>query len=152
MRVVITLCLVGLAFIVGNSRLCAQVIDRAEFNSHTNDEDKDNNTAVFVEVMTNDLQTKIAEVDGGDGSKQYKNGSDNSLGLVVKATGITKDKCAKFKFRVGSQASGNDKWEFRGQVSLYFKDGTNLVQNIGNVALNSRHNTKVWTEGWAGGQ
>jgi hypothetical protein len=114
----------------------------AEFFSHTNDDNKDKNTGVFVEVKTRDGNTLLAEIIDADNSDddatEYNDGSDHAIPLVVKSTGSTKEECAGFKVRVRSKAKGNDKWKFNARVTLGFSDGTNLVKPKDDIELNSR--------------
>jgi hypothetical protein len=114
----------------------------AEFFSHTNDDNKDKDTGVFVEVKTKNGNTLLAEINDADNSTrdetEYNDGSEHVIPLVVKSTGSTKEECAAFKVRVRSKANGNDKWKFNARLTLGFSDGTNLVKSKDDIELNSR--------------
>jgi hypothetical protein len=101
---------------------------------------------VYVEVRTNDRKTLLAEVQSGDASKEYKDYTDNTLELTVKAAGATKKDCEKFVFRVGHKPMGNCRWTFRGKVVLTFDDKTTLVQKIGDTKLDGKSGMLVWTD------
>ena len=129
---------------------------RAEFWSHTNDDNKDKDTGVYVQVRTADLKSVLAGIDGadssGDGAKEYKDKSDNTIPLVIQAFGATFDQCQNFKFRVGIRATGpgvfgigNDTWHFNGRVTLYFDNGLTLIQELGDSSLTSGREKVAYT-------
>jgi hypothetical protein len=128
----------------------------AEFFSHTNDDNKDHDTGVYVEVKTNDLGIRLAHINNADSSgrdeTEYNDHSNHTIPLIVDSSGATLAQCQGFKFRVGTVANGNDKWEFNGTVTLRFETENGeqtLSREIGDSTLNSRHSRQVWT-GWAG--
>jgi hypothetical protein len=110
----------------------AQKLTKAEFWSRTGDDNKDHDTGVYVSVKTNDLGSELAKIDNADNSDndrtEYNDHSEHTIKLVVESPGTTKEACKKFKFKIGSKATGNDKWKIeKAKVTLYFDDGTNLV-------------------------
>jgi hypothetical protein len=128
--------------IVGNHFALAgddPVLTKVIFRSHTNDDDKDHDTGVYVVVKTADGQTQIAHADNrdnsGDDGTQYKCNSDHEFGVDVDADGIKKSACGGFKVHVTIHSHGYDTWRFNGQVILKFSDGTNLTANINNAEL-----------------
>lgn len=117
---------------------------KAEFNSHTNDENKDFDSGVSVEVRNSDQSILLAEIKGADATKEYKDDSDNKIDLVVKSEGSSMKDCEKYVFRVGMKPNGNDCWRFKGTVTLYFDNGKTLIQEIGNSEIKSKNELK-WT-------
>jgi hypothetical protein len=147
----LTACCVVCAGVFGSANAAhAQNLVRAELTTHTGGCDKDRDSRVFCEVRTADKSVVLAEVSGGDGDKEYKDNSDNTLALVVRSKGSTLSDCDKFVFRIGMDPHGRDKWEFRGKVTLYFDNGKTLVQEIGDAELDGKFDLK-WTN-WAGGK
>ena len=116
-------------------------LSTAEFFSHTNDDNKDKDTGVFVDVFTKDGNTLLAQIADADNSSddatEYNDGSEHVIGLTVKSSGSTKEDCAGFKVKVRSKANGDDKWKFNARVTLFFTDGTNLVKPKDGIELDS---------------
>lgn len=115
------------------------VLIKATFFSHTNDEDKDHDTGVYVRVTSADGQTTIAHADNrdnsGDDGTQYKDGSDHQFDLDLDAPGMDKASCAGFKVHIYIHTHGNDTWRFNGRVVLYFSDRSNITATLGNTEL-----------------
>jgi hypothetical protein len=134
----------------------AQKLTKAEFWSRTGDDNKDHDTGVYVYAKINDLSSELAKIENADNSDndrtEYNDHSEHTIKLIVESPGATKESCKKFKFRIGSKANGNDKWKIeKAKVTLYFDDGTNLVQECGAQELNSRGSRYLETD-WQGGQ
>jgi hypothetical protein len=151
-----TLSVVCVALLTQAGVAHAQKLVKAEFYSKTGDDNKDKDTGVYVTVVTNDGKTVLAEIknadNSGDDKTEYNDNSDHTIDLVVKSPGSTKADCQKFKFRVGSQAKGNDKWKItKATVTLTFDDNTALTQEAGAFELNSRGSKYVESE-WFGGK
>jgi hypothetical protein len=132
----------------------AEKLVKAEFWSHTNDDNKDKDTGVWVKVQTNDLKTELAHIENADNSScdatEYDNGSEHTIKLVVSSDGATVEQCKKFKFKIGTKANGKDKWKFRGKVTLYFDNGQTLIQEVGDTELESKGSNYVELD-WQGG-
>jgi hypothetical protein len=115
------------------------VLVGATFHSHTNNEDKDHDTGIYLKVMTSDGSGIIAHADNrdnsGDDGTQYKDGSDHEFGLDIDARAIRRSACKAFLVHMWIHTHGNDTWRFNGWVRLDFSDGTNLVANLGNSEL-----------------
>ncbi|MDB6125084.1 MAG: hypothetical protein JWQ71_4077 [Pedosphaera sp.] len=113
----------------------------AEFVSHTGSDKKDEQTGVYIYVTTKDEKTILAQIENADGAgpkpKEYLPKRDHVIKLTIVNHAITKSECAGFKVKVKSKASGNDNWEFKGRVTLYFKDGTNISSSKDGLSLNS---------------
>lgn len=114
-------------------------IDRVEFFSHTNDDNKDHDTGVYVYVHSKDGKTELAKIENADNSPnddtEYNDGSDHTLKLVVINTGARKSDCADFKVTVKQRTNGNDTWKFNGKVTIFFTDGTTLVKSKDGIIL-----------------
>jgi hypothetical protein len=115
------------------------VLIKATFFSHTNDEDKDHDTGVYVTVSGSDGSNTIAHADNrdnsGDDGTQYKDGSDHQFDLDLDAPGIDKQSCHGAKIHVYIHTHGHDTWRFNSRVVLYFSDHTNITAASGNVEL-----------------
>lgn len=115
------------------------VLIKATFFSHTNDDDKDHDTGIYVKVSTADGSSDIAHADNrdnsGDDGTQYKDGSDHQFDLDLDAPGLAKAAAKGFKVHVSQHTHGNDTWKFHGRVVLYFSDHTNLTAQSGDVTL-----------------
>lgn len=115
------------------------VLVGATFHSHTNNEDKDHDTGIYVKVMISDGSGIIAHADNrdnsGDDGTQYKDGSDHEFGLDIDARAIKKSACKGFLVHLWIHTHGNDTWRMSGWVRLDFSDGTNLIANLGNTEL-----------------
>jgi hypothetical protein len=101
---------------------------------HTNDDDKDYNTSVTVNVLLG--ETRVA------GTRNlfanFRNNSDDGpFALMVWNTAITRDELLK---RGGAvliyiAPSGNDTWRFNFLVDLIFSDGAHLISRANGVEL-----------------
>ncbi len=115
------------------------VLIKATFFSHTNDEDKDHDTGVYVKVNSSDNLTQIAHADNrdnsGDDGTQYKDGSDHQFDLDLDAAGLSKSSCKGFKVHVWQHTHGHDTWRSNQQVVLYFSDHSNLTASRDGIEL-----------------
>jgi len=132
----------------------AQRITGAEFFSHTNDDDKDHDTGVWVKVVTANEQTKIASIENaancGNESCHFNDHTDHTIGLRIDNPNLTRAECENFKFKIGTKAHGNDKWKFRGKIILRFDGGQTLIREVGDTELNSRGSHYVEFRNWVG--
>ncbi len=115
------------------------VLVKAVLSTHTNDEDKDHDTGIYVDVKTSDGSGKIAQCknadNSGDDGTQYKNNSDHDVSLEIVSIGIKKSACKGFKVHMWQHTKGNDTWRFKPSVILSFSDGTTLLAEGGNTEL-----------------
>lgn len=115
------------------------VLIKATFFSHTNDEDKDHDTGIYVRVTAADGTTTIAHADNrdnsGDDATQYKDGSDHQFDLDLDSPGLSKPTCQKYTVHMYIHTHGKDTWHFNGRVVLYFSDKTNITATLGNSEL-----------------
>jgi hypothetical protein len=128
---------------VSNQTLGAAADDplflRATFSSHTNDDNKDHDTGVYVKVWTVDGSTIMAHADNRDSSgsdaTEYNDGSDHQFNLDVDAAGLKKSSARRFKVQVCQQTNGHDTWKFNARVTLVFSDNSNLVASKDGIIL-----------------
>ncbi|MGA2580520.1 MAG: hypothetical protein ABSH24_31375 [Bryobacteraceae bacterium] len=120
------------------------VLIRGELATHTNDDNKDHDTCVYVTVATADGSSQLAHISngdcGGDDSTEYNNGSDHSIGMQIDASGASKDACKGFTVLLWQKThggAGHDTWKFDARVVLYFSDELNLVAHTEGVVLKS---------------
>jgi hypothetical protein len=115
------------------------VLIKATFFSHTNDEDKDHDTGIYITVTGADGQTTIAHADNrdnsGDDGTQYKDGSDHQFDLDLDSPGMDKGSCKGFRVHMYVHTHGHDTWRFNGRAVLYFSDHSNITANIDHVEL-----------------
>lgn len=115
------------------------ILVSAQLDTHTNDDDKDHDTGIYVDVKTSDrsgliCQCKNADNSGDDGT-QYKDFSDHTVPLNIVAIGIKKSACAGFHVHMWQHTKGHDTWKFNATVLLKFSDGSNLHADVSNVKL-----------------
>ena len=114
-------------------------LERAEFFSHTNNDNKDHDTGIYVTVMSSGNNTRLASIENadssGDDSREYKDGSDHPITLHIDAPGASKEACEGFKTKVSIKTNGHDTWRFNGTVTLFFDDGTNITKTKDSISL-----------------
>lgn len=112
---------------------------KAVFYSHTNDDDKDHDTGVYVELRTQDGSSILAHANNrdnsGDDGSQYKDGSDHSFDLDLDAPGIDRNACNGFRVKVWQHTNGKDTWKFNARVVLFFTDRSNLAASKDGIVL-----------------
>lgn len=112
---------------------------KATFFSHTNDDNKDHDTGIYIKVRTSDGSTLIAHADNrdnsGDDGTEYKDGSDHQFDLDLDAAGLRKSAATSFKVQVCQRTHGDDTWKFNGRVVLFFSDNSNLVSSRDGIEL-----------------
>jgi|GEM_PF-3162518 len=120
------------------------VLIRGELATHTNDDNKDHDTCVYVTVTTADGSSQLAHISngdcGGDDATEYNNNSDHSISFQIDSSGATKDACRGFKVHMWQKTHGgrgHDTWKFDVRAILYFSDGLNLVAHAEGVTLSS---------------
>src|SRR2546421_3136273 len=121
------------------SRSDDPVLIKATFFSHTNDDNKDHDTGIYVKVRTEDGSSLIAHADNrdnsGDDGTEYKDGSDHQFDLDLDAPGLGKSSARNFKVQVCQHTHGHDTWKFNGRVVLYFSDKLNLEAHADSIEL-----------------
>jgi hypothetical protein len=115
------------------------VLIKATFFSHTNDDNKDHDTGIYVKARIQDGSSLIGHADNrdnsGDDGTEYKDGSDHQFDLDLDAAGLSKSDAGNFKVQVCQHTHGHDTWKFNGRVVLYFSDRTNLVSARDGIEL-----------------
>jgi hypothetical protein len=122
----------------------APVLLKAIVSTHTNDNDKDHDTCVFVEIKNAAGDSLIAHGENhecsSDDSKQYKDGSDHQFELSADAVGMARPDAGGFKVHMWQETHGgrgHDTWKFNATVTLQFSDRTNLVAQVSDVTFES---------------
>lgn len=106
---------------------------RAELFTLTGDEDnKNEDTGIYVTVKTSDDRTLLASINNADSSgkdmTEYNDDSHHIVPLVVEAPSVTRTACGQFKVRMSIKTNGSDTWTIdEARVTLYFTDGSTLV-------------------------
>ena len=131
-----------LALLCGSRTVHAQVLVSATFTTVTGNDDKDDDTGVFVRAFSSDRARTLADITNGDNCSDnrchYADGSQHTIAFSVQP-GITKAICNGFVFILGARATGNDNWEIaRATITLKFADGSTLERSVVAVRLNSR--------------
>jgi hypothetical protein len=136
---IIVLSVFALACIAPSLQAQGPVLIKATFFSHTNDEDKDHDTGIYLRVTGADGTTTIAHADNrdnsGDDGTQYKDGSDHQFDLDLDSPGLDKSACEHFTVHMWIHTHGHDTWRFNGRLVLYFSDKSNITATIGNSEL-----------------
>jgi len=137
-------CLLLFVGAVGARAADPPVLLKASVTTHTNDDDKDHDTCIFVEVKNAAGDSLIAHAENhecsSDDSKQYKDGSDHQFELSADAVGMAKSDASGFKVHLWQEThggAGHDTWKFNATVTLQFSDRTNLTAQVKNVTLKS---------------
>jgi hypothetical protein len=117
---------------------------RAELLTHTNDDNKDGDTGIYVTVTTKDTTSLLARIINADSSNSdataYNDGSDHFVELVVQNSAATPSVCRGFQVTIAIRPTGglcHDTWHFDAQVVLYFSDGSTLLAEKGDLSLSS---------------
>ena len=90
---------------------------------HTNDEDKDHNTHVTVEVTDGD-GTLAAHIDNDFG--HFGNNSDSGPFALEVRNPSQRDACIRGSVRIRTDPDGHDTWRFNFTLDLQFDDGSHL--------------------------
>ncbi len=105
-------------------------LTNATVTFHTTDDNKDHDTAVFVQVVSKKDGRLLAHIENADSSNydstEYQDDSTHSLSLAFGQ--VKKSDCEETQITIGSHATGHDDWMFDVAVTLYFIDGTTIVR------------------------
>jgi hypothetical protein len=125
--------------------LTAVTLANCNVKFHTNDNDKDHDTHVTVEVR--DFNGAVcARVDNDFG--HFDNNSDNGpFGMPV-VNASTKEDCQRGNVRIRIDPNGHDEWHFNFFLTLVFSDGSSL--SGGADGLNLDQNRREQTFGLQG--
>lgn len=134
-----TLSLLVLISMSTSARADDPVLIKATFFSHTNDDNKDHDTGIYVKITTADGQSIIAHADNrdnsGDDGTEYKDGSDHQFDLELDGAGMPKADCKGFKIHVWQHTHGHDTWKSNMRVVLVFSNKTNLAASRDGIEL-----------------
>ena len=101
----------------------------------TQDENKDKDTSVTVQVKTRGgkmvAEIRSAAASNND-STQYRPFTTASVNLMVDST-IQVSECNDLALWVDTQTVGTDTWRFKVRVELYFSDGTKVIRSSSGV-------------------
>jgi hypothetical protein len=99
----------------------------------TNDDDKDENTRVDVDVHLRDRRTVVAEI-----HNEFANFGDNSeagpFALLV-VNPVTRDQLKTGNVTIKIGADGDDTWRFNFLLDLIFSDGGHLLARANGIEL-----------------
>ena len=170
LRFVAAIAVMGLASPALQAQGGTPYLVRAVLHTHTDGDDRDHDTGIFVEVTEADGHTVLAQIGNAEaccGRYGYADNEDHDLNIPLQKPGIPKSDCINFKFRMGimakggifgnttftgridnwpivSLSGGNDTWKFNAWLRLYFSDGSMLESNKLNQTLSSTGGKLVW--------
>lgn len=111
----------------------------AELFTHTNGDNKDHDTGIYVTVTTSDTKSLLARIISADSSgtdaTEYNDNSDHFVELVIQNPAATPSDCSRFQVTIEIRTNGNDTWLFDAQVVLYFSDGSTLFAEQKGISL-----------------
>ncbi len=127
--------------------------------THTIDDDKDDDTGIFVEVHDKN-GNQIANIGNAelshDGSTHYNPGDIRQFHIDPLREDIPKDDCLPCAWRMGIKASGpglniltgggNDRWTFDAYLFVVFSDDTSSGGNKLGQTLESNDEMLVWDD------
>jgi hypothetical protein len=144
-------------------------LTKATLKTTTKDDDRDRDTAIFVQVTENDAKTELAKVAYAEvgGQYGYADHTTHQFNFPPVKMGIPKSQCQNFKFRMGIPAhggifgnakfdikvenlpiitgqGGNDRWKYDAWLILTFSDGTTLVRDKLDQTSESNGGKLVW--------
>ena len=111
------------------------ILTGATVSFHTTTDDKNWNTHLSVEVLTNDQPRQIAaHIDDDFG--QFSDGSDHRLfPLLVNGSCFTRSIILGGRVRIRIDPNGNDTWRFDYNLTLTFSDGSSVPVPVQDVTL-----------------
>jgi hypothetical protein len=107
----------------------------ARVTFHTNDDDKDNDTLVEVEVRLND-STVVAKL--SDWLSHFPDHSDAGPFTLRMVHPARRSELRTGSVNILAEAIFNDTWRFNFVVDLLFDDGAHLLARANGVQLKSR--------------
>lgn len=109
---------------------------RITFNTPPNNDNKDHDTSVTVEVLAlkGDARPTVAELRNFAGNMEFKDPSEHSFDLSVTRK-IKKSEINRLMTKVSITPNGNDRWIFGYALTLSFDDGTSLDQRMEGIIL-----------------
>jgi len=121
------------------------VLLQATLELTSGSEGKDSDTALFVEVWTQDRRTKLASLRGGESCKdcEYEPGSTNLVPLVVN-TSTTKPEAQTVKITMCYEPAGSNDWDVAtALLTLRFSDGTTIERRSERLRFTNKLETPL---------
>src|SRR5262249_28198310 len=104
----------------------------ANITFHTNDEDKDNDTLVFVSVQ-NSATTVAAQIE--DRFQHFNDHSDAGPFDLLVVNPLPRDQLKTGNMTIRITPNGNDTWRFNFFLDLRFSDGSHLFARASRLQL-----------------
>jgi hypothetical protein len=130
-----------LAFGASTAQAQAPKLEEVTIQFYTTENDKDQDTKVWVYVMKGD--TELASKGPFADGTQFEDKTNSDPYMLKIGKGVTKADFEKFKVIVKSQAKGSDKWQFDYKLTLHFAGQAPIVKEGKGCELNSRGNKVV---------
>ena len=118
------------------------LLTRASVIFHTNDEDKDSDTFVDVEVLLSDQRTVVAKL--SDYLGHFDDNSNDGPFVLLMVQPVPRSQLRTGSVKIGAQNTGTfppfghgDTWRFNFVVDLLFEDGAHLLARANGVQLKS---------------
>jgi len=122
-------------------RLNMPTLANCNIKFHTNDDDKDHDTHVTVDV-TDFNNVVCAHIDNDFG--HFDDQSDNGpFGLQV-LNASNKSDCQRGTVRIRIDPNGNDTWKFNFTLTLIFDDNSTLSGGAGGLQLNQNNREQTF--------
>lgn len=114
-------------------------LQRAELWTHTNDDNKDHDTGIYVCITTHDSNVELARMNNADYSAddrtEYSDYSEHIVDVPVVSAGTKMSQASGFKVNIRQATNGNDTWKFHAKVTLYFSDGRFISKTKDHIVL-----------------
>ena len=119
------------------------LLTRASVIFHTNDEDKDSDTLVDVEVLLSDQRTVVAKL--LDYLGHFDDNSNDGPFVLLMVQPVPRSQLRTGSVKIGAQNTGTfppfghgDTWRFNFVVDLLFEDGAHLLARANGVQMKAR--------------
>lgn len=119
-------------------------LTNASIKFHTNDDDKDGDTHVTVEVRDFN-QVVAARIDSDFG--KFRDQTDNGPFQLSVKNASTKTDMQRGNVTIRINPNGNDTWRFNFYLDLLFSDGTRLQGSANDIELRNTASQSFGLEG-----
>ena len=109
------------------------MLTRASITFHTNDDDKDDDSQIILEVMLPGRKAVVAQLVGCVG--HFSDHSDSGPYNLVLLRSVSRDDLKNGLIDFQIVPNGNDTWRFNFLLDLYFSDGGHLFAKGTGVEL-----------------
>jgi hypothetical protein len=116
-------------------------IKSAEIRFNTNDDDKDHDTKLRIEVVQGDGHL-VAFKDDLFG--KFPDQSERTITLDIEDESITKDQLRGGLIKLHITPLGSDTWKFDFKATIRFTDGGSLTARAHSVTLHQSHRDGEW--------